>query len=47
MNQEFFPLTAFTTTKCLTKAQLKLDLQHEGYTNISYSGKLRGFFASK
>jgi hypothetical protein len=31
----------------MSKHDLLLDLQHEGYTNIRYSGKLRGFFADK
>jgi len=44
MKQEFFTITTF---KSITKSQLKLDLQHEGYTNIRYSGKLRGFYAEK
>lgn len=47
MNTTFFPLNAFTTNKCITKACLQLDLQHEGYTNIRYSGKEKGFFADK
>jgi len=31
----------------MSKHDLLLDLQHEGYTNIRYSGKERGFFADK
>ena len=45
MNTEFIKLD-FNLTK-QTKNSLKLDLQHEGYSNIRYSGKLRGFFADK